>query len=145
MFPPAANSNLEGLINSMHAANTPAPPRTMALTIPPTHFLDLPHHVPDGPALNGIVPDTSTVAAHDFDIDVNTGFMPDHAPLTRIPLEVSVELQAWERVLDEGLALGMKLGDQLPMYGPEETEKNERWRASVRAVSRHHPSFGASC
>ncbi|KAG9092164.1 hypothetical protein FRC06_000220 [Ceratobasidium sp. 370] len=109
----------------------------MTLAVASNHFLGLPHHhAPEGPELDGIVPDTSTVAAHDFDVDVNTGFMPTHAPLTRIPLEVSTELQAWERALDEGLALRMKLGDQLHLHGPEETEKNERWRASIRAQLR---------
>ncbi|KAG8678762.1 hypothetical protein FRC09_019562, partial [Ceratobasidium sp. 395] len=132
----------------MHAAgsapaaynNPPFPPiattsSTMTLAVASHHFLGLPHHhVPEGPELDGVVPDTSTVAAHDFDVDVNTGFMPVQAPMTRIPLEVSTELQAWERTLDQGLALHMKLGDQLHLYEPGETEKNERWRATVRAL-----------
>lgn len=123
---------LQDLINSMHGAATAQPAAPMPL-MTPSHFLDLPHHVQPGPELDGIVPDTSTVAAHDFDVDVNTGFMPTYAPLTRFPAEVG-DLMVWERVLDEGLALGMKLGDQLGRFAPEETEKNERWRASVRAV-----------
>lgn len=123
---------LQELINTMHGAATAAPaPQSPAM--PPNHFLDLPHHVQPGPELDGVVPDTSTVAAHDFDVDVNTGFMPTRAPLTRLPEDVG-KLMVWERVLDEGLALGMKLGDQLDRFGPEETEKNERWRAAVRAV-----------
>ncbi|QRV89335.1 indoleamine 2,3-dioxygenase [Ceratobasidium sp. AG-Ba] len=59
--------------------------------------------------------------------------MPTKAPLTRLPADLE-ELQAWERALDEGLSLGMKLGDQLSMHPPEETDKNERWRASIRAL-----------
>ncbi|KAG8742750.1 hypothetical protein FRC10_000964 [Ceratobasidium sp. 414] len=123
----------------MHAAGTAAvhsPTRsTMTVAVASNHFLGLPHHhAPEGPVLDGIIPDTSTVAAHDFDVDVNTGFMPAQAPLTRIPLDISTELQAWERALDQGLALQMKLGDQLHLYGPEETDKNERWRASIRGL-----------
>ncbi|CAE6430958.1 unnamed protein product [Rhizoctonia solani] len=106
----------------------------MALALAPNHFLDLPHHVQLGPVLDGVLPDTSTVAAHDFDVDVNTGFMPAEAPLLRIPREVSVDMQAWEDLLSEGLALKMKLGDQLAQYGPEETLKNESWRLKVRSL-----------
>ncbi|KAB5590317.1 hypothetical protein CTheo_6232 [Ceratobasidium theobromae] len=114
----------------------------MTLTITPHHFLDLPHHVQPA-AFDGIRPDTSTVAAHDFDVDVNTGFMPNQAPLLRIPKEVSAKLQVWEDALAEGLALNMKLGDQLAQYGPEETTKNELWRERIRSVScRRVPRFG---
>jgi indoleamine 2,3-dioxygenase len=109
----------------------------MALVLPPNHFLDLPHNVQPGPALDGVRPDTSTVAAHDFDVDVNTGFMPNQVPLLRIPKEVSMEMQVWEDALEEGLALRMKLGDQLPQYGPKETRKNEQWREKIRSVSCH--------
>lgn len=144
----SANSNpfpdgLEALINRMHAssAGSSAHPRSlfaptpnMTLTMIPPHFLDLPHNVHPDQHLDGVTPDTSTVAAHDFDVDVNTGFMPNEVPLLRIPKEVSMGMQAWEDALDEGLALGMKLGDQLSQYGPEETEKNERWRETIRAL-----------
>ncbi|KAF8747815.1 Indoleamine 2,3-dioxygenase [Rhizoctonia solani] len=95
----------------------------MALTLAPSHFLDLPHHVQPGPVLDGVLPDTSTVAAHDFDVDVNTGFMPNEGPLLRIPREVSVDMQTWEDLLSEGLSLKMKLGDQLSQFGPEEAIK----------------------
>jgi indoleamine 2,3-dioxygenase len=107
----------------------------MTLALAPTHFLDLPHHVQPGPVLNGVLPDTSTVAAHDFDVDVNTGFMPTETPLLRIPRQVSADMQAWEDLLSEGLALNMKLGDQLAQYGPEETIKNQSWRLKIRSVS----------
>ncbi|CAE6447887.1 unnamed protein product [Rhizoctonia solani] len=141
---------LERDINAVYAANRPTPtpffttpffPATaMTLTLAPTHFLDLPHHVQPGPVLNGVLPDTSTVAAHDFDVDVNTGFMPNETPLLRIPHEISVDMQAWEDLLSEGLALKMKLGDQLAQCGPEETIKNESWRLKVRSLPILDPS-----
>ncbi|GAB1526391.1 hypothetical protein RhiTH_009558 [Rhizoctonia solani] len=106
----------------------------MALTLAPSHFLDLPHHVQPGPVLDGVLPDTSTVAAHDFDVDVNTGFMPNEGPLLRIPREVSVDMQTWEDLLSEGLSLKMKLGDQLSQFGPEEAIKNQSWRLKVRSL-----------
>lgn len=61
----------------------------------PDHFLALPR--PDilyGGAPAG-APDTSTLAAHDFDVDTRTGFMPPQPPLTRLP----PQWELWELAL----------------------------------------------
>jgi indoleamine 2,3-dioxygenase len=60
------------------------------------HFLALPR--PDvtlGPLPRGLT-DTTTLAAHDFDVDNRTGFMPPEPPLARLPSE----WETWEAILD---------------------------------------------
>ena len=95
---------------------------------PPTHFLSLPR--PDalaGPPQG--VPDTTTVAAHDFDVDTRTGFMPPDPPLERLPSE----WESWEAILDEAVALKLQLGDKIDL-SLSDRARSERWRACVREV-----------
>ncbi|KAG6811815.1 hypothetical protein H0H92_005674 [Tricholoma furcatifolium] len=94
----------------------------------PEHFLSLPRpdFVVGQPAG---VPDTTTLAAHDFDVDTRTGFMPPQSPPSRLPLA----WEPWERILDEARRLKLKLGDtpELPEY---ERLKSESWRSHVRSL-----------
>lgn len=92
------------------------------------HFLSLPR--PDiavGPP-PGIV-DTTTLAAHDFDVDPRTGFMPPQAPLSRLPSA----WDSWEYVLDDAIAQHLKLGDT-PGLSESDQAKSELWRSHVRNV-----------
>ncbi|KAF8072251.1 Indoleamine 2,3-dioxygenase [Lyophyllum atratum] len=94
-----------------------------------SHFLSLPR--PDvlaGPPAG--VPDTTTLAAHDFDVDTRTGFMPPQPPLSRLPLE----WESWESTLDEARRLQLKLGDT-PNISDDEREKSETWRRHVRNLA----------
>ncbi|KAF7312687.1 Indoleamine 2,3-dioxygenase [Mycena indigotica] len=94
--------------------------------IPPDHFLSLSRL--DG--LLGIAEstyDTSTLAAHDFDVDNRTGFMPPQPPPARLP----EAFEHWEEVLDEAIKSGLQLGDK-PGITLAETECSEKWRRSVR-------------
>jgi indoleamine 2,3-dioxygenase len=103
----------------------------------PNHFLSLPR--PDiliGPPAG--VPDTTTLAAHDFDVDTRTGFMPPQAPLARLPSE----WEPWETLLDDAISRKLQLGERVDL---EESEKlkSETWRERVRGVSVIVPKFHA--
>ncbi|KAJ7111934.1 Indoleamine 2,3-dioxygenase [Mycena epipterygia] len=97
-------------------------------SIPPDHFLALSR-------LDGIlgssesVYDTSTLAAHDFDVDNRTGFMPPQAPPSRLALD----WEAWELVLDAAIAESIQLGDK-PGITQAEMARSESWRKRVRQL-----------
>ncbi|PPR01841.1 hypothetical protein CVT24_001729 [Panaeolus cyanescens] len=118
--------------------------------LPPTHFLSLPPPSPSSSPISStstttgtgtVIPDTTTLAAHDFDVDSRTAFMPPSPPLARLP----VEWEAWEEVLDGAVRGRLMLGSKVEEKGPgmgigkdeereREREKSEVWRESVRAL-----------
>ena len=108
----------------------------MAL-LPPDHFLSLPR--PDvliGPPA-GVV-DTTTLAAHDFDVDTRTGFMPPDPPLVRLPFQ----WEPWEQMLDDAQLHRLQLGSKVGIT-EEEKARSESWRARVSQVRcRLSPSGG---
>ena len=93
------------------------------------HFLSLSRPdilvgVPEG------VPDTTTVAAHDFDIDTRKGFMPPRSPTSHLP----PFWDQWEAILSDAISQSLQLGDKA--YLPDsEKRKSEMWRDRVRNVS----------
>src|ERR1700722_6409557 len=100
--------------------------------LPRLHFLSLPRPSATTPLPPG-VPDTSTLAAHDFDIDTRTGFMPPQPPLARLPLE----WEPWEAALDQGAGGKLKLANTAPHTASDDNEdaqRSEAWRVHVRAV-----------
>jgi indoleamine 2,3-dioxygenase len=101
----------------------------MAL-LPSNHFLALPR--PDvlvGPPA-GVV-DTTTLAAHDFDVDTRTGFMPPNPPLARLPSL----WEPWEQLLDDAQSYRLQLGNKIDITD-EEKARSESWRARVAQVRR---------
>jgi indoleamine 2,3-dioxygenase len=101
----------------------------MAL-LPPNHFLAQPR--PDvlvGPPA-GVV-DTTTLAAHDFDVDTRTGFMPPDPPLARLPSR----WEPWEQLLDDAQSYRLQLGKKIDITD-EEKSRSELWRARVVQVRR---------
>ena len=94
-----------------------------------THFLSLSRPnilvgVPEGR------PDTTTLAAHDFDVDTRTGFMPPQSPTSHLP-----QLWGqWEVILDDAILHGLQLGDKFCLSDCER-KKSETWRQRVRKVS----------
>lgn len=101
----------------------------MAL-LPSSHFLALPR--PDvlvGPPA-GVV-DTTTLAAHDFDVDTRTGFMPPNPPLARLPSQ----WEPWEQLLDDAQSHRLQLGQKFNITD-EEKARSESWRARVAQVRR---------
>ncbi|KAJ3973654.1 tryptophan 2,3-dioxygenase [Lentinula raphanica] len=108
------------------------------MELDPSHFLSLPR--PSGStSLNGdsSVVDTTTLAAHDFDVDPRTGFMPPHPPLERLPDGLDgMDYVRWEEALKD--AMGgegkerLQLGDRKAGLTKEEKERNDEWRERVK-------------
>lgn len=102
----------------------------MLHTLPPEHFLAQPR--PDaafGPPTGTV--DTTTLAAHDFDVDTRTGFMPPQPPLVRLP----PTWELWEEVLEAATTGRLQLGEKPDLSEADRTRSAE-WRARVREVSR---------
>ena len=99
-------------------------------SLPSTHFLatQRPDLSFSQPIPAGQV-DTSTLAAHDFDVDTRTGFLPPAAPLKRLP----ATWEAWEMRLDESKGGRFILGDSLDIT-LEQMNDSERWRKRVQEV-----------
>ncbi|TFY76973.1 hypothetical protein EWM64_g7039 [Hericium alpestre] len=94
----------------------------------PSHFLSQPRpDTVDGPPA-GVV-DTTTLAAHDYDVDTRTGFMPPEPPMTRLP----GLFEPWEVLLDEAQVQSLQLGRK-PDITDAEKETSESWRARVREL-----------
>lgn len=118
------------LRNSVFKAQSPSHYTTMT-SLAPNHFLSLPR--PDitvGHAAG--VPDTSTLAAHDFDVDTRTGFLPPQEPLNRLP----ADWEAWESVLDDAAARKLQLGHKADI-SLDDVQSSATWRARVAQVSLH--------
>jgi indoleamine 2,3-dioxygenase len=99
-------------------------------SLAPNHFLSLPR--PDltvGQPLG--VTDTSTLAAHDFDVDTRTGFLPPQPPLSRLPMD----WEPWEATLEDALERKFQLGDRADI-STEQIVLSASWRTSVAHVSR---------
>ncbi|KAI9442106.1 Indoleamine 2,3-dioxygenase [Lactarius indigo] len=84
----------------------------------PNHFLALPRPSVLASPPAGVV-DTTTLAAHDFDVDTRTGFMPPDPPLVRLP----TQWEPWEQLLDDAQQTGIT---------DEEVVQSESWRIRVR-------------
>ncbi|KAF9260119.1 Indoleamine 2,3-dioxygenase [Marasmius fiardii PR-910] len=99
-----------------------------ANTLPPDHFLTQPRPESITNATFGTV-DTTTLAAHDFDVDNRSGFMPPQEPVGRLP----VQWEAWETVLDAAIQDRLQLGERVDQSRGER-EKSSLWRARVREL-----------
>lgn len=102
------------------------------VVLTPDHFLALPRPDVAAPRPAG-APDTSTLAAHDFDVDNRTGFMPPQPPLTRLP----PRWEQWELALEDGLASKLQLADK-PDLSDEDRRRAILWQARVREVRFRH-------
>lgn len=98
----------------------------MSSPLPTIHFLDQPRpNVPVG-GVDGFV-DTTTLAAHDFDVDTRSGFMPPDPPISRLP----IKWEPWETILDQALSTKLQLAVKPSLTGDEITH-SALWRESVR-------------
>ena len=104
--------------------------------LPPDHFLNLQRPDVFVPTLAG-TPDTSTLAAHDFDVDTRTGFMPPQPPLSRLP----EAWEPWEAALDDAISTRLQLAER-PSLSEEDEKKSESWRNSIREVCGSESSEG---
>ncbi|KAH9040653.1 Indoleamine 2,3-dioxygenase [Lactarius pseudohatsudake] len=92
----------------------------------PNHFLALPRPGVLVGLPAGVV-DTTTLAAHDFDVDTRTGFMPPDPPLVRLP----TQWEPWEQLLDDAQVHRLQLGSKYDITD-EEVVQSESWRVRVR-------------
>lgn len=97
-----------------------------------SHFLSLPRPDLTQAPLAAGVPDTTTLAAHDFDVDTRTGFMPPEPPVVRLPLE----WERWENTLDEAVEKKLQLGRKDGLTEAE-AASSRAWRSTVNQVCIH--------
>lgn len=107
---------------------------TMDFTnLPSNHFLAQPRPDPLLSQLAGLV-DTTTLAAHDFDVDNRTGFMPPQPPLERLPPTWEI----WESTLDAAVSQRLQLAERVEEMELQrratETSKSRHWRHGVTKV-----------
>jgi len=79
-------------------------------------------------SLSGVL-DKTTLAAHDFDVDTRTGFLPPQAPLSRLP----PTWEEWEEVLERAIISRLQLGDK-PDLQQSEKDESRIWRDRVQKV-----------
>src|SRR5258706_2295557 len=75
--------------------------------------------------------DTTTLAAHDFDVDTRSGFMPPDPPVTRLPADWA----PWEDALDYAIASRLRVADSPDPLNASELEKANQWHVLLRQVS----------
>jgi hypothetical protein len=95
---------------------------------PADHFLSLPRPDANIGPIGGAV-DTTTLAAHDFDVDTKSGFMPPEPPLARLPEKWEI----WESALEQAIEDKLQLGDRFGLTNAEVT-KSASWRANLSKV-----------
>ncbi|KAG1852990.1 Indoleamine 2,3-dioxygenase [Suillus tomentosus] len=96
--------------------------------LPPDHFLLQPRQDFLIGVQEGHI-DTSTLAAHDFDVDTRTGFMPPDPPLSRLP----AQWELWETALDAAMQAKLQLSVKRCLT-VEEKNSSESWREHVRKL-----------
>jgi len=101
--------------------------------VPSSHFLAQPRPDSSQPLPAGFV-DTTTLAAHDFDVDNRTGFMPPQPPLRRLPSA----WDSWETSLDQAISQRLQLAECVEELENSqmllEMNKSNSWRYSVAQV-----------
>ncbi|OAX42708.1 Indoleamine 2,3-dioxygenase [Rhizopogon vinicolor AM-OR11-026] len=99
-----------------------------AHSLPPDHFLLQPRQDYLVGAYEGHV-DTSTLAAHDFDVDTRTGFMPPDPPLSRLP----EQWELWETTLDAAMQAKLQLAVK-PGLTTKDEQTSGSWRDHVKRL-----------
>ncbi|KAL4064593.1 Indoleamine 2,3-dioxygenase [Scleroderma yunnanense] len=97
-------------------------------SLPSEHFLNLPRPDIIIGGGEGVV-DTTTLAAHDFDVDTRTGFMPPDPPIARLP----EEWEPWEVILEKAMKGKLQLAIKQAL-STEEAAMSAAWRAQVRQL-----------
>ena len=95
------------------------------------------HALSGGQQSRPFMPDTSTLAAADFDIDVRSGFLPPQAPVSRLE---GIEEELWECALDRAMALPLRIGGGGEGVSDIKRREARTWRRSVREMLILHPS-----
>jgi indoleamine 2,3-dioxygenase len=98
------------------------------MQLPQGHVLALPRPSPACSQL-GHAFDTTTLAAHDFDVDARTGFMPPDPPVARLPADWA----PWEDALDRAIHSRLSTADSPDLEST--TESQSQWHVLLRQVS----------
>lgn len=103
------------------------------MQLPQNHILAFPRPSPTFPHLEQAF-DTTTVAAHDFDVDPRTGFMPPDPPVARLPADWA----PWEDALDRAIATRLRVADYSSdppdPLDPSDLERQTQWHTALREV-----------
>ena len=105
----------------------------MSGSLHPDHFLNQPRPDFIVGRVDGFV-DTTTLAAHDFDVDTRTGFMPTDPPISRLP----IEWEPWETALDQAMSMKLQLAVKTDLT-QHEMAHSALWRESVRRNVSYSP------
>jgi indoleamine 2,3-dioxygenase len=106
--------------------------------LPLQHFLSLARPQTNFERPQGVT-DTTTLAAHDFDVDNRTGFMPPQPPIDRLP----AQWEPWEVLLEQAIHDKLQLGET-PDLSAFEIAKSSQWRARVSEVRIYHHVISVS-
>lgn len=79
------------------------------------------------------IPDTSTLAGADFDIDVRSGFLPPEAPVSRLPSHLPE--YTWELMLDSARTVGLQINGGGAAVDEEHRRRCRAWRRAVREMN----------
>ncbi|ETS64101.1 hypothetical protein PaG_01336 [Moesziomyces aphidis] len=108
----------------------PAAPSSVARPNPPLDRLADAVPRPAGfSTVDGQIPDTSTLAAADFDVDVRSGFLPPEAPVLRL---TGPHADHWEHALDQAKRIPLMQGGGGVTITPQQRLLARRWRRSLR-------------
>lgn len=77
------------------------------------------------------IPDTSTLAAADFDVDVRSGFLPPEPPVRRLG---GLHADHWEHALDLAKQIPLMQGGGGATITPHQRLLARRWRRSLRQM-----------
>ena len=105
--------------------------------LPQNHILAFPRPSPTSPQ-RGHVFDTTTVAAHDFDVDARTGFMPPDPPVARLPADWA----PWEEVLDRAIESRLRVADAPDRLEAADLDRASQWHVLLRRVSQFPIAIG---
>ncbi len=113
-------------------AGIPAAPSSVARANPPLDRLADAVPRPAGfSTVDDHIPDTSTLAAADFDVDVRSGFLPPEAPVLRL---TRPHADHWEHALDQAKRIPLMQGGGGITITPQQRILARRWRRSLREM-----------
>lgn len=129
--PSSSPQPLSELANAVRAG-IPAVPSSLARVNNPLDRLTDAVPRPSGfSTVSEEIPDTSTLAAADFDVDVRSGFLPPEAPVQRLS---GVHANHWELALDEAKRIPLMQGGGGVTITPRQRFLARRWRRSIREM-----------
>ncbi|KAN0061204.1 hypothetical protein ACQY0O_006939 [Thecaphora frezii] len=129
---------LAELANAIHSGvplfPTPTPPTASQARTPLQDAI--PTYAPFAEA-HDEMPDTSTLAAADFDVDVRSGFLPPEPPVTRLTGRYE---EHWEAALDQAKSIPLMQGGGGMRITSYQRLLARRWRRSIREMPVLSPS-----